>query len=679
MASLASFTKQINRGVDRVGAGIANTLEDVFEGSGVKAIERSLTKKSTKPLRSFFGEIEQKRKADPQKFNMEMAMNFGPGAMTKAKPVVDDIVRNFARTSNIKSIKETLSSLGHPRETLDFVAEQLAKAKDEKVVAQILDTPEALKKLIVSLRGAKKARPELEKAYTAERAIRARKAEEALNKTPGQKGFYDALGELRGELAPGKQMFEKLRIGQEDVDELADLIKNFKSWDFYDKLNASKGLERLLNGELPQPAQLSLLEDVFGSSLVKEIVNKRGWQQKTRDAITEAVNIPRALQTVIDASAVLRQGAILTISKPTPAIRAGREMFRQTFSQKNFEGWFESLPTEPLYRTMKDAGLYIANPNKISGGLSAREERFMSNIAEKIPVLGGAVKASQRAYISYLNKLRVDVFNQLSRKFIEDGVTPQANPETFKSLANFINNATGRGTLEDLPFIGKGAERAAQELNSIFFSPRLIASRVNLLNPQWYMKQDPMVRKEAIKSMGKFIGTGSLVLMLLKGAGAEVETDPRSTDFGKVRFGDTRWDVWGGFQQWVRLFVQVGTQQRKTADGEVVSLNTPQPFDDTPIDVIQRFFENKLSPSTGTLVDLVRGSDSFGNELSLKDELMENFIPLYIQGVADAYEEFGPDALFSVGIPSFFGVGAQTYDEGGNKKSSAKGRLDAFK
>ncbi len=40
----------------------------------------------------------------------------------------------------------------------------------------------------------------------------------------------------------------------------------------------------------------------------------------------------------------------------------------------------------------------------------------------------------------------------------------------------------------------------------------------------------------------------------------DVEVDPRSPDFGKARIGNTRYDMLGGFGQYLRLGAQIGTQ-----------------------------------------------------------------------------------------------------------------------
>ena len=570
---------------------------------------------------------------------------------------------------------------------LGIVAGSLEAIPTGKQAKSIVRAGEALitpiTKLINAIRSAKPVQKALEIAQTAERAKRAGAVSGIFEQQQGKAGYIQALGKLKGELVE-RPKFEPLKIipetspispelqplvkkvaegveptilpkdiiTQTDVDSLFNQIQVHKSLDVYEKVGALSGLDKLFKGELPQPNQLSLLEDVFGSELIEAVRTHRGGFEKFKDFMTELINVPRSLITSFDMSAVLRQGILFSTTKPKLGMAAFGEMIKQTFSPKNFESWLKDIPNNPLYKDMKNSGLYISNPTLISGGLSAKEEKFMTNFAQKIPIIGSIVRASERAYVSFLNKLRVDVFTQLTNNFQKEGL---ATRENLKSLANFVNNATGRGDLGKL-------NRASQVMNTVFFSPRLIASRFNLLNPIWYAKQTPLVRKEAIKTFAKFLGVGMSVLTLAKLGGANVEIDPRSTDFGKIKIGNTRWDIWGGFQQWVRVFAQLATGKRKTTTkGEIVKLDPAKyPFE-SRLDVGQRFLAGKLAPVPSLIYELAQGQKLFGEKITLPKEIIENSIPLYLQDMGEAIDENGIEAIFTTGIPAFFGVGVQTY------------------
>lgn len=532
-------------------------------------------------------------------------------------------------------------------------------------INKVADT--ALSKLVSAVKSARPVRKEIESLASAERSKRIGQAAGILEKAEGEKAFIQARGALKGPLVPKKPQFESLRtpagvgdvegkLAQGDIDTLFIQIQRHPTLSPFEKISAADGFSQLMAGEIPQISKLSLLEDVFGKELIEETLKKRPALEKLKDLVTETINIPRSLLASFDMSAPLRQGVIFTITKPKSALKAGFQMFRQAFSEKNYVNWLDDITKDPSYRLMQDSGLYIANPRRVSGGLAAREERFMSNLAERIPLVGSGIRAAERAYTSYLNKLRVDVFASVSSKFQKMGLTPKENPDLYKSLAGFVNNATGRGDL------GK-FNRVAQQLNTLFFSPRLIASRFNMLNPLWYAKQAPQVRKEAIKSFAEFVGVGSTILAIAKLGGADVETDPRSTDFGKIRIGNTRWDIWGGFQQWARVFSQIASGERKTQAGEIIPLSRKKfPFE-TRFDVAERFLRGKLAPVPSLALELFEGSKMFGEELKVSREFTENVTPLYLQDIKESFEQLGPWSMLTVGTPAFFGVGVQTYEE----------------
>lgn len=561
---------------------------------------------------------------------------------------------------------------GKPTPELQKVVDNLGKKEQLPGKPSVAEPPfpipaavsaedSAVAKLVNAIRSAAPVREDIAAAQTAERGRRAAEVAPIFREGGGEESFNRALGKLRGELTTKSSDFTPVRneLSLDEIKSLFNKVQVSEKLDTFEKISTQQGLRDLLEGNIPQPKQLEHLENVFGHDVIKAIQQQLSRGRKIYNNVIDALNLPRSLITSLDMSAPLRQGIVAGVSHPTSAAKGFKQMFRQVFSEKNFNRWLDDLKSSPDYRQMKEAGLYISDPRDLAGGLSTREESFMSRLAEKIPGL----KGSQRAYLSYLNALRVDIFRNLTKTFAEQGAN---TPKDLSSLAEFINTATGRGSLGKLG-------RIAPELNATFFSPRLIASRVSLLNPMWYAKQTPAVRKEAIKSMIKFIGAGTTVLSLASLAGAKVETDPRSTDFGKIRIGNTRMDIWGGFQQWIRVISQIISGQKKTTTtGEVQELTAKKfPFT-TRFDVAQDFALGKLAPVPSLVVELLKGQQTFGGDLSLTDQAVQNTIPLYLQDISGAYKEMGPAAIPLVGLPSFFGVGVQTFTPADKKSGSVK-------
>lgn len=224
-------------------------------------------------------------------------------------------------------------------------------------------------------------------------------------------------------------------------------------------------------------------------------------------------------------------------------------------------------------------------------------------------------------------------------------------------------------------------------MNSAFFSPRLIASRFNILGLSdastlgngFYGKMDSRIRKEAAKDIAKFVGAGITLLSLIAlSAGddeddADVELDPRSTDFGKIKKGNTRWDIWGGFQQYVRLVSQLVTGEKKSASsGNISDLSGDGRFGESRGDVAARFVRGKLAPVPSSVWNLATGRNVVGEKVTLESELLQHLSPLIISDMKEAIQDKGVSALFTMGIPSIFGVGVQTFAPRGYEDVDSK-------
>ena len=408
--------------------------------------------------------------------------------------------------------------------------------------------------------------------------------------------------------------------------------------------------------------------------LLKQQYANRSKSDKVKDAALEVLNVPRALMSSFDFSAPLRQGIIPTVSHPLTAVKAAGQMFSHAFSQKRFDRWFDTLRKSEDFKVMDKSGLYVSDPHNYK--LTAKEEQFMNNLAEKIPVIGKLVKGSERAYVSYLNKMRVDLFENGKEVLEAAGKTPENSPKDYQGLASWINNSTGRGGMTDK------LENASPILNSMFFSPRLIASRLNILGLSdvvsggngFYSKLPKEVRMMAARDLTKFVGFTLSMLSLAAIGGADVETDPRSSDFAKIRVGDTRYDIFGGFQQYIRFIAQMITGKTKSSTtGRIKQLNGKQLFGKTRADVALSFLRGKLAPVPSMAYDFAQGRKPTGEKTTFTDEMLSHFTPLIYSDLKEAVKKDGAEALFTVGLPATFGVGVQTYDSKKKKMNGTGG------
>lgn len=512
--------------------------------------------------------------------------------------------------------------------------------------------PDPVKKIIQALKEAKPLEKAQQALYSAERSKRVARIASIGQNIPGESGFQAQLGSLKGELP--KVEFEGIRnkVSQTDIDSLFNQVEKANITPF-EKISAKTGLANLLGkdgGRVPTKGEIALLSEVFPPEFTQTLLSKRNAWEKFKDTSLETLNIPRSIMASTDLSAPLRQG-ILMVSKPKQFLPALKGMFKYAVSEKAYLNLVDDIKARPNYLLMRESKLGLTD--SISPALSAREEQFMSNFAEKIPGFGKIVKGSNRAYTGFLNKLRADVFDDLVKKSRALGI--EQTPKLTRDIAKYINTSTGRGELGAL-------QNSAPLLNAVFFSPRLLASRLNVLNPVYYAKLEPFVRKEALKSLFTFAGIGGTVLALAKLAGAEVGDESTSSDFGKIKVGNTRYDIFGGFQQYIRLASQL-MQGKVTSSSSGKTITFGEGYKPlTRKDIILRFFESKESPIASFATSWLQGTNSMGEKFKLPNETLNRLTPIIVQDMYDLYQEGGLEDLIK-GLPTPFGVGTQTYGQ----------------
>lgn len=278
------------------------------------------------------------------------------------------------------------------------------------------------------------------------------------------------------------------------------------------------------------------------------------------------------------------------------------------------------------------------------------EEIFRSKIAEKLP----GVKASNRAYIAFLNKARADVFKKLVQQAGAENNLPLA-----KQIADSINISTGRGKLGV-----ENSTTAIRALNEIFFAPKLMSSRVQMysrvLNPKLYTEMNPVLRKEALRSLFGIVGTGMLVGELTRLGGATVSNDLTNTDFRKIKIGNTRFDPFAGLQQYgVATAKLLLGQSTSSTSGNTTDLTAGRFGQQTRADIATQFMTNKLAPIPSFVWAWMNNKEFDGQPFEIKRALMMRTVPIVMQDLYDLAKE-DPN-LIPAGLLPVFGVGAQTY------------------
>ncbi len=506
-----------------------------------------------------------------------------------------------------------------------------------------------IEKLREILRGAEGKRGQQEQLYTQERGKRFGNVERVGKETPGKAGYYAQLEELKGRLP--KVQFDEIESKFEPkyVDSLFDKVESSSFLDIGSKVTAKRGLLKMLQGEVPQNSELDKMGQVFGPELVDDLLAKRGVFAKLGDQVIKSLSTQRALLVTADFSMTLRQSIVATARHPIMALKNMPAQFKAFFSDKYYKEVNEQIVSNPNYPLAQQYDLPLSDMGRLLG---KQEEQSMASWADHIPIIKDIIKGSNRAAATFLNKMRMDMWSEFVTK--GDKLKLLDDPKYLSSAAKFIGAATGRG--------GLGAmAKYAPALNATIFSPRLAASRLYFFNPHTWATLHPEVRKEALLSLLSLGSIGLTVVAAAKASGAETVTDPRNSDFGKIKIGNTRIDPWGGFQQYLVFASRfAGNKSISSITGKETELG--EGFGaPTRLTIAGRFLESKLNPTVGMAVDAIRGKNFEGQPFDPATENLKNLVPLIVQEATSLVEEQGLEKGLLMTIPAMFGVGVQTY------------------
>jgi len=541
----------------------------------------------------------------------------------------------------------------------------------QKVVPKVETPDDALK---AAMRDSKPLNEEQALKYTQER--RSRLAQMADVEETGRLGFHMEKRALAGEMDKVEITPLSEKVSPQQLDELMVEIKDSPNLLEYETINAREGLEKFYNGRVPQNSELAVMRKVFGDEfgdLAIEIVGKGGKNKPLGfwGRVGAVQDFARSALTSYDMSAPLRQGKnFITTSEfwralPTMVKSWGNKGFfdanqAEILSRKNF---MRST------RNGKVMGQSVAE----RGGLdmtnltSNKEELFRSAAAQRVPYFGAGVRASERAYLGFLNKLRADSFDRMVGAATER-MGKDLDTKTLKQIGAFVNDATGRGNLGVL-------EDHAKLMNNVFFAPRLHAGKIRmygrLFNPATYTQAPAEVRKETLRALLGSAGLGVMLGELSSMAGAEVSNDPTSADFRKIQIGNTRVDPFGGDQQY-------GVLAAKLLTGKSTSTITDRETDiwenqfgrQNAGSLLWNFVQNRLAPVPSFAVALLTQSDFGGGEFSTLPGLDEQgqielgavlsrTVPIMVQDIVELAQE--DPTLLPLAAPAFFGMGVQTY------------------
>jgi hypothetical protein len=382
----------------------------------------------------------------------------------------------------------------------------------------------------------------------------------------------------------------------------------------------------------------------------------RTWTQVLGEAAMDTAHTSKNYLSAVDISAPGRQGWLLGLAYPIVYFRNFLPMVKSLSREQSLviQARFREKPN---YKngTYTRSGLAVS-PDDGTGNFTSVEDSHRLDIVRKVPLLGStlgrAVEASNRAYATYLNLIRAEVFDMLVANNPSD-----MSAVRLQAIAAGVNELSGRGD------VGRHAETLAIP----FWAPRFMKSAfdVVMLKPihgksfqgsvETTAETRKMFAEQYARMMGSLAVIYSLALMFKGGDDDEdkIDWDLRSSKFGAIRFGSQYWSPLGYFRSVMTLAAQLVAGQRKTAGGDIVNLREDYlpfadekqakkgvKFGDSMADPFLSFMAGKRHPAFSALWSspVVSGTKFGGRKQTWLGVLADLWTPLSIQQMVQNYE-----------------------------------------
>jgi len=421
---------------------------------------------------------------------------------------------------------------------------------------------------------------------------------------------------------------------------------------------------------------IKLLQDPTKDMGIIDTAKNTDWMDVAKHPVRtlfDASGISKALNSSMDDSGIFRPGIKMLATNPKEWAKNAGQSFIDIFHEFGDKNAMDELDAWIVSRPKYMDGTY----KKAKLAVNVTEEAFPSSLPEKLPsYLGKAFKASEAAFTGLQKRNRIYAFEKWLQLAKDDGV--ELTEQRMRNIGSLANSLTGRGNL------GK-AEGIADTLNKTFYSFRNLKGNWDTITAHAFDKgmrvdtkgiesQDMWARKLAAKNLIKTAGTiGGALMVADMIAPDSVEWDPRSSDFGTIKVGNTRFDITGGMKSIVTLVARgmispdsegnwgIGRTKSSTT-GLVSPLNTGEYGAKTVKDVAVDFFGNKLSPIAGQARDwILTGTDFEGNKPTIANSALSLVTPFPASSAQKTLKDPNAAPFVLTMLADALGIASSTY------------------
>lgn len=256
-------------------------------------------------------------------------------------------------------------------------------------------------------------------------------------------------------------------------------------------------------------------------------------------------------------------------------------------------------------------------------------------------------------YVQAISYARFELFKRLVNATDTTGMTQKEIKELYKEYAGAVNTISGAAGLGRL-------DKNAPELGVLLFSARLLASKTKMLTvyPAQIVahytrkalglptkKSDESIRLQ-LRALSGIAGISASAMVLARLAGNEVDTNPTSSNFGKMKLRgtDTYFDLIFGYSSFIKLLAQE-IAGFKTVDGVRKYVYNKEGElrargkggkELTRSDIILNFLRWKVAAVPSVVIDYLTDDTFAGEPPTVKSEAKTLITPLGVEGIMDA-------------------------------------------
>lgn len=400
---------------------------------------------------------------------------------------------------------------------------------------------------------------------------------------------------------------------------------------------------------------------------------------KIIDILKEIVYAPsdifgglRSILASIDQSFALRQLLFLLPNIRGEMLHIMVDSWKSGWSPEYANEIRKQITRDPLYQ-MYEKGVDEGhgNPLRLSNVFEFGYRRESDRVIHKVFDMNPVSNWSERNYVTGINRgvwfyLHKE-YEYLLRKAEKIASGEMKAPKNgfsiereFFQQMDYLANMTGKANL------GKVSDNVIMKMaNNMLFSLPFKVGRfltpIHLIGLNKFGK-DATFSSRVMHNAWRDLGTVISVIGALIGLGVlagwwKTETDIRSTDFGKIKIGNTRIDPWGGLQQVVVFLAQVISKQSKSS-------RTDEMYDTDLVNSVANMIRKSGSPFLSFILESYSGKTYTGEEVDYQNahQWVDRLAPFVVQDVLDTLEQDGDIAkAVASGVLGYLGAGVSTY------------------